>query len=75
MSLPPAVDPTLTGQLPGTSRFLGLRDYTTTATGVLLEDHALEFVDVVRNKPDGSEWRAKWHVVKATIEHTYLGNE
>lgn len=75
LSLASDVKDLLTGRAPGTSRFITLRDYTSDAVGTPVLGHTLEAEDVMRDKPNGPDWRAKWHVVKATITHTYLGQE
>lgn len=63
----------LAGRAPGTSRYVPVSSYLTSpATPVV--GHRLELIDVIREKPDTVEYRRNWHVVKATVEQTRIGD-
>ena len=64
----------LTGRYPGTSRFLEVRDYTTSRVGVPVPGWRAEFVEVIRSRPQVEAWRKFWQVINVTVEVTFPGN-
>lgn len=63
----------LSGRAPGTSRYVRLRNYLTDPP-TLVDDHLIELIDVMRERPDTVDYRRNWHVVKATVQHTSIGD-
>lgn len=75
VSLSMAVDvkDCLLGNAPGTSRFLQVQDYTNSSP-IQLEGYTIEFVDVMRRKPEVA-YRTNWNVIQAACELIYVKEE
>lgn len=64
----------LAGKLPGTSRYLPMKDYSGAAP-VAAAGHLLHFEDVEVDRPMGSPAKLRWEVVKATCVHEFTATE
>jgi len=62
----------LTGKLPGTNRYVPVVD---PVNGGTLAGHLLEITDVTRTKPQSTDYKRNWQVVKCTVGHTFSAVE
>lgn len=62
----------LTGKLAGTSRYQFVLD---PVNGGFLDGHLLEFRDVTRTKPQATDYKRNWQVVKVTVDHRFSASE
>lgn len=73
LSLASDVKDRLSGRYPDSTRFAAVYSHLTDPP-TLVAGYRLEFVDVSREEGNPAVVR-NWHIVKATAELTYLGNE
>lgn len=73
MAIASDIKDALSGRAPGASRYVPVYDYALTPRAAVT-GHIIELTGVIREKPDTVEYRRNWHVVKATAEHTSVGD-